>query len=111
MRPWMLPIDDFSSTRKRGGWLTEGILAEHLASVQSDMMQPNEPTLKPSRISLESSDAFRFYDEEANEVEGAEAVDGKEQSFRTDSAEHRKAQLDLKTFCILFDRLILVYNS
>lgn len=117
MRPWMLPIEDSSATRKQCNWLTGEVLAQHLASVQSDLVQPNEPIVKPGRPSLESSDAFRFYDEDTAEVRLADAVDANEPESRVDDAESQRpsvitdVRLDLKTFCVLFDRLILVYNT
>jgi hypothetical protein len=113
----MLPIEDSSATRKQSNWLTSEVLAQHLASVQSDLIQPNEPTLKPGRPSLEIADAFRFYDEDTSEERLADAVDASEPESRVDDAQgHRPSvitdvRLDLKTFCVLFDRLILVYNT
>lgn len=110
MQPWLLPIDDSSSGRKPSHWLTEEILAKHLALVENSSRQSNGALLeKANRSSVESYDAFTYFDEDMTHAEALDAKDSQEPENRVNRAK-ADTRLDLKTFCLLFDRLILVYN-
>ncbi len=111
------------------------------ASAQPASANMHTSSSKPSRASLATLDAFRYFDEnEGEEMKNIDSIENNEEDKDMQNEEdkqtndvnvsnnipkenldepkmelkievNRNMQIDLKTFCLLCDRLVIVYDA